>query len=231
MTRNWLKTIPSEPSPSIALPNSLSLTVSATSLAPPVESETTDLKTNCPIDLKEAISSVIFATPKCSYIPELTDVKKHMASKYGKEFVSAAVELHPDYGLVEKFSAKAPDGPTKIKILTAIAEEHNIKWESKLFGDNDTKASQDLLGPPNSGGPSQLTPTHDAYTNLYDQSANTTARKTSGNNSATSGMLDIEIKSSGASMMLAELALEAGLPESVLNVVHGTHVCHHPLFN
>ncbi|XP_058756332.1 uncharacterized protein LOC131629572 [Vicia villosa] len=39
-----------------------------------------------------------------------------MASKYGKEFVSAAVELCPDCGvnrlLVEKFSAKAPDGPT-----------------------------------------------------------------------------------------------------------------------
>lgn len=49
------------------------------------------------------------------------------------------------FQLVEKLSAKAPDGPTKIKILTAIAEEHNIKWEPKSFGDNDTKASQDLL--------------------------------------------------------------------------------------
>jgi hypothetical protein len=47
--------------------------------------------------------------------------------------------------LVEKLSAKAPDGPTKIKILTAIAEEHNIKWEPKSFGEEDTKASQDLL--------------------------------------------------------------------------------------
>ncbi|XP_058722304.1 uncharacterized protein LOC131594243 [Vicia villosa] len=184
---------------------------------------------NCPIDLKEAVSSVIFAAPRCSDIPELADVKKHMASKYGKEFVSAAVELRPDCGvnrlLVEKLSAKAPDGPTKIKILTAIAEEHNIKWESKSFGDNDTKASHDLLvgpstpeksayvepfqvhvppppvhdekGPPNSGGPSQLTPMHDAYTNSYEQSANTAARKASGNNSATSGMPNIEIKSSG----------------------------------
>lgn len=102
------------------------------------------------------------------------DVKKHMTSKYGKEFVSAAVELRPDCGvnrmvsfstclkldrirlklisnlvlyfqLVEKLSAKAPDGPTKIKILTAIAEEHNIKWEPKSFGETDVKSSQDLL--------------------------------------------------------------------------------------
>lgn len=29
---------------------------------------------------------------------------------------------------------------------------------------------------------------------------------------------------SGASMMLAELAMEAGLPKGVLNIVHGTHV-------
>lgn len=29
---------------------------------------------------------------------------------------------------------------------------------------------------------------------------------------------------SGASMMLAELAVEAGLPNGVLNIVHGTNV-------
>lgn len=31
--------------------------------------------------------------------------------------------------------------------------------------------------------------------------------------------------SPGASMMLAELAMEAGLPNGVLNIVHGTNVC------
>jgi len=30
----------------------------------------------------------------------------------------------------------------------------------------------------------------------------------------------------GASVMLAELAMEAGLPNGVLNIVHGTHVCY-----
>lgn len=49
--------------------------------------------------MKEAVASIIFATPRCSDIPELMDVKKHMAAKYGKEFVSAAVELRPDCGV------------------------------------------------------------------------------------------------------------------------------------
>jgi len=54
---------------------------------------------NCPVDLKEAISSVIFASPRCLDIPELVDVKKHFMAKYGKEFVSAAVELRPECGV------------------------------------------------------------------------------------------------------------------------------------
>lgn len=54
---------------------------------------------NCPIDLKEAVSSVIFASPRCADIPELLDVRKHFKSKYGKEFVSAAVELRPECGV------------------------------------------------------------------------------------------------------------------------------------
>uniref|UniRef100_A0A5B6ZA71 Uncharacterized protein n=1 Tax=Davidia involucrata TaxID=16924 RepID=A0A5B6ZA71_DAVIN len=108
---------------------------------------------NCPIDLKEAITSVIFASPRCADIPELLDVRKHFTAKYGKEFISAAVELRPDCGvnrmLVEKLSAVAPDGQTKIKILSAIAEEHNIKWDPKSFGEKDSKPPDDLLNGPN----------------------------------------------------------------------------------
>ncbi|XP_044480095.1 uncharacterized protein LOC123206884 isoform X2 [Mangifera indica] len=107
---------------------------------------------NCPIDLKEAISSVIFASPRCADIPELMDVRKHFTAKYGKEFVSTAVELRPNCGvsrlLVEKLSTKSPDGPTKIKILRAIAEEHNIKWNPDSFGERDSKPAEDLLSGP-----------------------------------------------------------------------------------
>ena len=54
---------------------------------------------NCPIDLKEAITSVIFATPRCSDVSELADVKKHFTAKYGKEFITSAIELRPDCGV------------------------------------------------------------------------------------------------------------------------------------
>lgn len=54
---------------------------------------------NCPIDLKEAVSSVVFASPRCADIPELVDIRKHFTAKYGKDFISAAVELRPDCGV------------------------------------------------------------------------------------------------------------------------------------
>ncbi|KAK8547232.1 hypothetical protein V6N13_097948 [Hibiscus sabdariffa] len=108
---------------------------------------------NCPIDLKEAISSVVFASARCEEIPELKDISKQFTAKYGKEFTSSALELRPNCGvgrmLVEKLSANAPDGPTKLKILTAIAEEHKINWNPESFGAKESKIYDDMLNGPN----------------------------------------------------------------------------------
>lgn len=49
------------------------------------------------------------------------------------------------FQLVEKLSAIAPDGQTKVKVLNAIAEEHNIKWDSQSFEEKDSKPADDLL--------------------------------------------------------------------------------------
>lgn len=96
-----------------------------------------DSQKTCPIDLKEAVASVIFASMRCSDVTELADVRKHFKSKYGKEFEAAALEVRSDSGvnrlIIEKLSAGAPDVQTKIKTLSSIAEEHNIKWEPKAF--------------------------------------------------------------------------------------------------
>lgn len=110
---------------------------------------------NCPIDLKEAITSLVFASPRCGDVPELLDARKQFSAKYGKEFISAAIELRPQCGvsrlLVEKLSATAPDGQTKIKILSAIAEAHNVKWDPKSF--------EEKL----SGGPSSIKKENELY--------------------------------------------------------------------
>lgn len=34
---------------------------------------------------------------------------------------------------------------TKAKVLNAIAEEHNIKWDSKSFEEKELKPAEDLL--------------------------------------------------------------------------------------
>lgn len=47
--------------------------------------------------------------------------------------------------MVEKLSAKASDGQTKIKVLSAIAEEHNVKWNPDAFGGHDSNPPKDLL--------------------------------------------------------------------------------------
>ncbi|KAJ7297238.1 hypothetical protein O6H91_Y071100 [Diphasiastrum complanatum] len=53
----------------------------------------------CPLDLKEAIASLIFAAPRCADLPELLEVRGLFGAKYGKEFVAAAGELRPDCGV------------------------------------------------------------------------------------------------------------------------------------
>ena len=54
---------------------------------------------DCPADLKEGISSLIFAGPRCSEIPELLAIRDVFEKKYGKDFVSAATDLRPNAGV------------------------------------------------------------------------------------------------------------------------------------
>ncbi|KAK4780384.1 hypothetical protein SAY87_016490 [Trapa incisa] len=99
----------------------------------------------CPADLKEGISSLIFAAPRCSEIPELGTIMDAFGKKYGKEFVSAAVDLRPNSGvnrmLIEKLSIKTPSGEAKLKIMKEIAKEHQIDWDT-------SESEMELLKPP-----------------------------------------------------------------------------------
>ncbi|XP_073284767.1 uncharacterized protein [Primulina huaijiensis] len=106
----------------------------------------------CPLDLKEAISSVCFAAPRCADLAELLQVQMLFAGKYGKEFVSAATELMPECGvnrqLVELLSIRAPAPDVKLKLLKEIAEEHELDWDPSVSESELLKPHEDLLNGP-----------------------------------------------------------------------------------
>ncbi|KAF9603959.1 hypothetical protein IFM89_039313 [Coptis chinensis] len=115
----------------------------------------------CPLDLKEAISSVCFAAPRCADLPELQQVQMLFASKYGKEFIAAATELMPDCGvnrqLIELLSVRAPPAEVKLKLLKEIAEEHELDWDPAASETEFFKSHEDLLnGPTQFDSPSKI---------------------------------------------------------------------------
>lgn len=54
--------------------------------------------------MKEGIASLIFASPRCSEIPELVSLRKIFEKKYGRDFVSAATDLRPSCGVNRQVS-------------------------------------------------------------------------------------------------------------------------------
>jgi hypothetical protein len=102
--------------------------------------------------LKEPITSLIFAAPRCADLPELLQLHSLFSAKYGKEFVTAAAELRPDCGvnrqIIEKLSVTTPSGVLKLKLLKEIATEHNVEWDSTSAEADLLKVPQDLLDGP-----------------------------------------------------------------------------------
>ncbi|ONK79851.1 uncharacterized protein A4U43_C01F10810 [Asparagus officinalis] len=100
---------------------------------------------DCPADLKEGISSLIYAAPRCSEIPELSRITEIFEKKYGKDFVSAARDLRPESGvnrmLIEKLSVRKPSGEVKMKVMKEIAKEYLVEWDA-------TESEKELLQPP-----------------------------------------------------------------------------------
>lgn len=104
----------------------------------------------CPPELREAISSIIFSAPRCSEVPDLLQIKNLFTAKYGKEFMAAASELRPDSGvnrtIIEKLSVSAPSGEARLKVLKEIAQEYNLNWDSSNTEAEFSRKHEDLLG-------------------------------------------------------------------------------------
>ncbi|GAB2226580.1 hypothetical protein Droror1_Dr00022391 [Drosera rotundifolia] len=84
----------------------------------------------CPEELKEAISSLMFASSRCGEFPELTELRSVLTTRFGKEFVARAVELRNNCSvnpkMIQKLSTRQPNMESKMKLLKEIAFENDV---------------------------------------------------------------------------------------------------------
>ncbi|KAK4784537.1 hypothetical protein SAY86_018905 [Trapa natans] len=50
---------------------------------------------DCPNDINQAVSSLIFASVRCGDLPELRPIRKLFGERYGENFIKRALELYP----------------------------------------------------------------------------------------------------------------------------------------
>ncbi|OAY31293.1 uncharacterized protein LOC110631369 [Manihot esculenta] len=84
----------------------------------------------CPDELKEAVSSLFYASTRCGDFPELQEIRKVFTSWYGKEFAARSIELRNNCGvnpkMIQKLSTRQPNLDSRMKLLKEIASENNI---------------------------------------------------------------------------------------------------------
>src|SRR5690606_4554044 len=92
-----------------------------------------NLYRTCPHDLKEAVSTLIYAAPRLE-VPELQVIRKQLELKFGKEFVRAAMEnkdLAVNQRVMFKLGVKVPEPYLCVQYLKEIAREHDVKWDEE----------------------------------------------------------------------------------------------------
>jgi vacuolar protein sorting-associated protein IST1 len=111
----------------------------------------------CPTDLKEAISTVLYAAPRVE-IPEFMVIRDEFAKKFGREFVMSAME-NRDFAVNQrvmiKLSVKVPEPILCVHYLKDIAEEHGIKLDEDQYQDEGPLGTNFQQPPPpssNGGG-------------------------------------------------------------------------------
>jgi hypothetical protein len=90
----------------------------------------------CPSEMKEAVTSVIWAAARLDTIPELQSVRNALHAKFGTEFVETAAvngEFSVNEKVLQKLGIQTPTNVHCIEYLKSIAADYGIEFdESKL---------------------------------------------------------------------------------------------------
>ncbi|XP_010245319.1 PREDICTED: uncharacterized protein LOC104588894 [Nelumbo nucifera] len=86
---------------------------------------------DCPNDINEAVSSLIFAAARCGDLPELQMIRKLFAERYGHKYSTAADELLPgnlvNHQVREKLCMKSIPDDVKHKLIDEIAIDYSLQ--------------------------------------------------------------------------------------------------------
>ncbi|GMY24398.1 IST1 homolog [Fagus crenata] len=112
----------------------------------------------CPDELKEGISSLIFATSRCGEFPELQKIRQILTSRFGKDFADCAIELCNNCGvnpkMIQKLSTRQPSLEIRLKMLKEIASEIGVTLHLEedaqviVEEQQEPNKSSNLDGPP-----------------------------------------------------------------------------------
>ncbi|RDX63304.1 IST1-like protein, partial [Mucuna pruriens] len=82
----------------------------------------------CPEEVREAISSLMFAAARFSNLPELRDLRQIFQDRYG-----SGLECYVNQEFAANLNSKSSTLEKKVRLLQDIASEFSIEWNSKAF--------------------------------------------------------------------------------------------------
>ncbi|KAF5751934.1 hypothetical protein HS088_TW02G00953 [Tripterygium wilfordii] len=128
----------------------------------------------CPDELKEAIASLLYASSRCGDFPELQEIRAVFTTRYGKEFVTNAIELRNNCRvnpkMIQKLSTRQPGLENRMMLLKEIASEKRITLQ---FEEASSVSTKEKLGENNNQNqPDQYKSTNSGSSKLGDDLQN-----------------------------------------------------------
>lgn len=102
----------------------------------------------CPEELREATSGLLYAASRCGDFPELHEIRAILTSHFGKEFAARAIELRNNCGvnlaMIQKLSTRQPSLESRMMVLKEIAAEKSIVLQLEEAAPCSTQEKTDV---------------------------------------------------------------------------------------
>ncbi|CAA7039276.1 unnamed protein product [Microthlaspi erraticum] len=100
---------------------------------------------DCPEELLEAVSGLLFAASRIGEFPELQEIRNVLISRFGKDLAASSIELRSNCGvnpiIIQKLSTRHPSREVRMKVLKEIAAENNIVLKLERASSSSTEGT------------------------------------------------------------------------------------------